>query len=248
MMAVKTEYRGASITEAVNNACENLAVSRDDLDIEVVSAGSAGILGFFKRPVIITAVSGGTAAKPTGHNSKGGPKNGPVAAPPANAVSEISHALKKILGLLDIEAEVKVKLDDHNHIKAHISSSDEQAVIGREGENIDAIQYLLRKIISHNYPSKIFFSLDVGNYRETRKKHLESLALSVANKARKTGKSQIIGALNPAERRIVHVTLQDDKAIRSVSVGGGLFKKIKIYTLGKARNDRSPKYQNKEPV
>ncbi len=234
-MAAKTEYRGASITEAADNACAKLAVSRDALNIEVVSAGSAGIFGFFKRPaVIMAAVNGGMAAtKSTIHKSKDrGLRNGPVAAPPANAVAEIGRTLEKMLDLLTIEAEVKVKLDDNNHIQAHISSRDEQTVIGREGANIDAMQYLLRKIISHNYPAKIFFSLDVGNYRATRKKHLESLALSVANKARKTGKSQIISALNPAERRIIHVTLQDDKAIRSVSVGGGLFKKIKIYPLG----------------
>jgi spoIIIJ-associated protein len=257
-MVVKTEYKGANIEEAINKACTSLELAREDLDIEVVSAGSAGIFGLLKRKAVISAApknghkiatdttsttrpqshanADATAKKPAMRQQKrdNSPRDS-VSAPPPETISEIGSTLKEMLNLLDYKAEVNLELDDSNRIKAQISCADEAAIIGREGENIDAVQYLLRKIISHKYPQKIFFSIDVGNYRERRKKHLQDLALSVADKVKESGKNQIINALNPAERRIVHVTLQEDTTIRSVSMGDGLFKKIKIFVPGKNR-------------
>lgn len=258
-MAVKTEYKGANVEEAIDNACTQLNVPREKLNIEVVSAGSAGIFGLCRRKAVIAAVikngregkvadsSGAmpeddnnpakTISKSPGHDKKG---HSSTSVPSPEIIAEISSTLQEMLNLLDIPSEVKIKLDQ-NHITAQVSCEDEESIIGKEGENIDAIQYLLRKIISRKSPTKIFFSLDVGNYRERRKKHLESLALSVAATVKESNKNKTINALNPAERRIIHVTLQNDTAIRSISIGNGLFKKIKIYVPGTGRNNPSPK-------
>ncbi len=247
-MAVKTEYKGANVEEAINNACQQLGLSRDNLDIEIISAGSAGIFGLCKRKAVISVIpkadqTDTETQEPTvskKHRSKPVKNNfsSPLASPVAPApeiISEVKDTLQKMLDLMDIEAEVEAELDDKNRIKSQIICNDESSIIGREGETINALQYLLRKIISHKYPQKIFFSIDIGNYRERRRKHLEDHARAMAAKVKETGKKQIIKALNPAERRFVHVALQDDKEIRSVSIGDGLFKKIKIYIPGKSR-------------
>ncbi len=257
-MAVKTEYKGANVEEAIDNACTQLKVPREKLNIEVVSAGSAGLFGLCRRKAVIVAVirngkegkiddSSGAMSEADNHPPKTiskSPRHDQkdhsfTSAPSPEIIAEISSTLQEMLNLLDITSEVKIELDQ-NHITAQVSCEDEDSVIGKEGENIDAIQYLLRKIISHKSPTKIFFSLDVGNYRERRKKHLESLALSVAAIVKESNKNKTINALNPAERRIVHVTLQNDTAICSVSIGDGLFKKIKIYVPGNGRNKTSP--------
>ena len=78
-------------------------------------------------------------------------------------------------------------------------------------------------------------SLDVGTYRERRAEELKELALELAAQVREEGKTQAIPALNPSERRVVHMVLQDDNTIRSRSVGGGLFKKVLIYKPGRKK-------------
>jgi len=84
-------------------------------------------------------------------------------------------------------------------------------------------------------------AIDVGDFREKRQDELEDQARELAALVKEDGKTQTIPSLNPSERRVVHMALQDDKEIRSRSVGDGLFKKILIYKPGKPNNGGSKK-------
>ena len=155
--------------------------------------------------------------------------------PSSETVEEVKSLLLKMVELMGFPSEVTATVNG-NKISAHIAGEHSKSLIGRNGDTLDAIQYLMRKMISQKkYPDKLFFSLDCGNFRESRKKELQELAIEMANQVKETGKTRTIAALNPAERRIVHVTLQDDKSIRSSSVGEGLYKKIRIFIPGKGR-------------
>ncbi len=270
MSTKKLEYRGSSVEAAIAAACADLKANRDELEIEVVSAGSAGIFGLCKKKaVILASAKASKAAKPepgtpeeripagkARHHAKSGkdqarprtsPKRAPLAppddtpsTPPAPEVlDQIKEMLQTLLQLMDLPATVSMSAKG-NKVSAHIIAENNDAeIIGRDGSTLDAIQYLLRKIVSQKFPEKIVLSLDAGNYREDRQKELEELALEMAKKVKETGKSQLISALNPAERRIVHVTLQDDSTIRSSSIGEGLFKKVRIYLPGQGRKKSS---------
>ncbi|MCI5120159.1 MAG: RNA-binding protein, partial [Candidatus Electrothrix sp. AUS4] len=126
----------------------------------------------------------------------------------------------------------------------------EDELVGKEGRTLDSLQYLLRKITSRRLPERIMLSLDVGTYRERRAEELRELALELAAQVREEGKTQAIPALNPSERRVVHMVLQDDHTIRSRSVGAGLFKKVLIYKPGRkkpyARKGKGKKEQQAE--
>lgn len=160
--------------------------------------------------------------------------------PPApEVVAEIKELTQTVLRLMGFDVEVTMSVEGHK-VAAHIlGGNNHDAIVGREGSTLDALQYLLRKIVSQKFPEKITLSLDAGTYRQDRQKELEQLALELAQKVKETGKSQMISALNPAERRMVHVILQDDTAIRSASIGEGLFKKVRIYLPGKGRKKSS---------
>lgn len=261
------EYKGNTLDDAISAACSDLKSNQEDLHIEVVSAGSAGIFGFCKKKAIITASRKGhnqgkaeknpqpegRATEKLRHHSKansdrGRTKNAPK--PPASSfavatakfqtpspevLEQIKELLATLLRLMDFKTEISITASD-DKVTAHISTEgDAERIIGRDGSTLDAIQYLLRKIVSQKVSEKINLDLDAGNYREKRQKELESLALELADKVRETGKSQIISALNPAERRIVHIALQDDTTIRSSSIGDGLFKKVRIALPGQGR-------------
>jgi spoIIIJ-associated protein len=109
----------------------------------------------------------------------------------------------------------------------------EEDLTGTDGKVLDSLQYLLRKIVSRKVPERLRISINVGDFREKRLEELKVKAVELAAQVKEDGKTQVLPALNPSERRVIHMILQEDKDIRSRSVGDGLFKKILIYKPGK---------------
>jgi spoIIIJ-associated protein len=103
---------------------------------------------------------------------------------------------------------------------------------------------LLRKIIVKKYSEKAIISLDAGNFRADRTEELNQLGQELASEVKKSGKTRSIPSLNPSERRVVHLALQDDKDVRSRSVGEGLFKKVLIYRPG-SKSKKGPARKRK---
>lgn len=114
-----------------------------------------------------------------------------------------------------------------------ISGQFEEELAGPEGKTLDSIQYLIRKMTARKCSERLRITINVGNFRERRLDELKERAVELANKVKETGKTQVLPALNPSERREIHMVLQEDKDVRSRSVGDGLFKKILIYKPGK---------------
>lgn len=170
---------------------------------------------------------------------------------PAKEVSkeimeEIKGSTEQILSLMGCSAEVSLS-EDMGKVLVQISGSNLENIIGEEGNTLDALQYLVRKIVSQKFSEKIMLSMDAGDFRETRKNELQELALEMARIVKEGKKYRIIAPLNPAERRIIHVTLQTDTTIRSKSIGEGLFKKIKIYLPGQGRKSQRKRRPNPKP-
>jgi spoIIIJ-associated protein len=126
---------------------------------------------------------------------------------------------------------------------AHCKVSDDhqEVLTSQDGRVLDSLQYLLRKIISKKITGRIQLTIDVGDFREKRFQELKERAIEYAALVKEDGKTQVISSLNPSERRVVHVALQDDPDIRSRSVGEGLFKKVLIYKPGKGRKNNNRK-------
>jgi spoIIIJ-associated protein len=112
----------------------------------------------------------------------------------------------------------------------------EENLTGPDGKVLDSLQYLLRKIVSRKVPERLRVSINVGDFREQRLEELKVKAVELAALVKEDGKTQVLPALNPSERRVIHMVLQEDKEIRSRSVGDGLFKKILIYKPGKGNS------------
>ena len=146
----------------------------------------------------------------------------------------------KILELMGCPSEISIEQDQNNKVHAKITGEFVDILVGPEGQTLDGLQYVMRKIITRKFSQKVLFALDAGGFRENRMGELQARALRLAQEVKETGKTRTIPAINPAERRMVHMALQDDTEIRSRSVGEGLFKKVLIYLPGKGRR-RSPR-------
>lgn len=149
------------------------------------------------------------------------------------ALAIIERELSRILELMGYSAPVEIRAKGAS-VLCHVGGGEHEDVLtGQDGKTLDSIQYLLRKIIARKVPNRLRLTVDVGNYREKRLVYLKEKAAELAEQVKEDGKTQVIPALSPSERRVVHVSLQEDKEIRSRSVGDGLFKKILIYKPGK---------------
>jgi spoIIIJ-associated protein len=286
MTAKMHTFKGKDVPEAINKACESLKVSQDQLDIEVVNTGSAGIFGLCRQKSIIKVTLKKESATPAasvaapGAQAKGSGKKKPsarptkpktekittppvkketVAAPPPPSAVEVRPAadlrpakdfdiltddereairadISKVLDLMGFPSTVTLNQEEES-LLAHIDGEHVSDIIGEEGRTLDSLQYLLRKIFSKKFAAKIILNLDAGDFRAHRLEDLTKLGLKYAAEVKETGKTRAIPSLNPSERRVVHMALQDDKEIRSRSVGEGLFKKVLIYQPAKGKKN-----------
>jgi spoIIIJ-associated protein len=297
-MAKGKDFYGKDVTEVIANACKELSASQEDLDIEVMETGSAGIFGLCRKKAHIRVtrktkkaaeperktkevVEPAAEPVPAGDNQEvvpakkkvtGGQKDAselkeaareekpsparkkkvqkqsaatvetvePKEAtqrelPSDQVLATIKQDISELLTIMGFPSEVTVDIVDYS-VACRISGEHQEVLVGNDGRTLDSLQYLLRKIMSRHLPDRMMLSLDVGDYRERRAQELKERALELADQVKADGKTQAIAALNPSERRVVHMMLQDDKDIRSRSVGEGLFKKVLIYKPGKKKS------------
>lgn len=272
----KHEYTGKDVNDAINQACEALSLSREDLDIEIITPGSTSIFGlYFKKAKIRVGVKqkDQTAAPPAEAGQRNGIKAKSAAArkgkearpekkaPPAKQaaaevpekkidttviVADTKALLKELLTKMGFPSEVSVQ-EEGRSLKAQIKGEHTDALTAENGQVLDSIQYLLRKMLSKKFAQKVLVSVDTGEFRAARREELFAMARDIAREVKDTGKSRSIPAMNPADRRIVHMAIQDDEAIRSRSVGEGIFKKIIIYQPGKGGKRPAPRRRSRRP-
>ena len=121
----------------------------------------------------------------------------------------------------------------------------EEDLTGVDGKVLDSLQYILRKVVTRKVPERLRISINVGDFREKRLENLKLKSVELATMVKEDGKTQVLPALNPSERRAIHMILQEDKEIRSRSVGDGLFKKILIYKPGKGNRGGRKRSQSR---
>ncbi len=157
-------------------------------------------------------------------------------------VDTIRQVLSGLLGHLGCEADIDIGLAQ-GAVEIKIATSDEEFLIGPEGQTLDAVQYLLRKIVSSKYSEKIGLSIEVGNYKSSRRQELAAMALRLAQEVKDSGKTRTLPPLNPAERRIIYIALQNEEKVRTKSVGDGVLKKIVLYRPTRGRKSAPSKRQ-----
>ena len=155
-------------------------------------------------------------------------------------LTTVKEELTTILDLMGFPSTVTVEAEDGT-AQCKVSDEHQEVLTSQEGRVLDSLQYLLRKIVSKKITGRVQLTIDVGNFREKRYQELQERAMEYASQVKENGKTQVISSLNPSERRVVHVALQDDPDIRSRSVGEGLFKKVLIYKPGKGRKNNNRK-------
>lgn len=147
---------------------------------------------------------------------------------PAKTVEMGKVFLEKVVHYLGVEGWVEVE-DTEEHILYRIHSDGQGLLIGRYGQTLDAIQYLMARVVNKDHRQWRRVIVDTEGYRERRAEVLKRMALRLGDKAKKTRRPVELDDMNPHDRRIVHITLQDDPDLYTESMGDDYNKYVVIY-------------------
>ena len=200
------EFKAKTVEEAITAASLEFGVASEDLDYEVVEKGSAGFLGLGSKPAIINAKK------------------------KDSFLDDINEYLENLFKAMDIETEIKIDYDaEASLMNIDIEGPDMGILIGKRGQTLDALQYLISLYVNKKTESYIRVKLDTENYRARRKDTLENLARNIAFKVKRTRRSFTLEPMNPYERRIIHSALQNDKYVATRSEGEEPYRKVVVY-------------------
>ncbi len=146
----------------------------------------------------------------------------------AHALIAGEEVLQKIIDLITTGAGIETRLEK-NKIKYHVNGGNSAVLIGKKGQTLEAIQYIVEKIVNKTSQQKVMVHVDVENYLENRRLNLEKLSAKLAEKAKRVGRPVTIGQMNAHDRRVVHLLLKDDSGVRTQSIGNGFYRKLVIF-------------------
>lgn len=144
--------------------------------------------------------------------------------------AEAAESMREIIAKMGIEATCVFERNDDGGARLNIQSEDGAILIGRKGRTLSAMQYLINRMISRGDTAENTERLvvDVGGYVDRRRESLQEMARNLAEKAKGTGRNMRLKPMSPQERRIIHVTLQDDEEVRTFSLGESLYRSVVI--------------------
>jgi spoIIIJ-associated protein len=238
------ETEGDTIDAAIENALKLLGVDREKVSVEIVSEGRKGILGFGAHKAKIRAeLRKPAVASKLGELKQAAPEPLAPTAEALEITEKAKRALEDILRLMGVKATVQQKASakgDEIILEVHAGNSG--LLIGRKGQTLEALQYLVTRISGERQGSEgPHIVVDIENYRERRRRSLEDLALRLGEKAKRQRKTVTVDALSAADRRIIHAALQDDPWVSTKSLGQGSYRRLLIIPEGDRRKkDESP--------
>jgi len=234
------EIEGKTIDEAIEKACSEFNVPREKLNIEIISDGATGFLGLGSKKAKIKAsiMSIDMAIDtPAAQSNKGAQRKSYVisasiepAGPEDSAESPAMRAkiiLEGILQRMNLACPLTVE-ETADTILLNIKGDGSGLLIGKRGQNLDAIQYIVNKSVSKNTNNRKMIVLDTESYRKKREESLIALAAKLAEKVKKSKKALTVGHMNAHDRRVIHLALQNDESLTTKSRGEGEFRKIVI--------------------
>ncbi|MBQ5659485.1 MAG: protein jag [Peptococcaceae bacterium] len=152
--------------------------------------------------------------------------------------------LAKIFEEMKLDVVIDVK-ENGGYLVFDLQGENLGILIGRRGDTLDSLQFLLNLVINDKNNAKVKGIIDIENYRAKREETLIGLGHKLAAKARKTGQKVVLEPMNPQERRIIHMALQNDKRVTTYSEGEEPYRKVVIEPVAGAEKPYYKKNYNK---
>jgi spoIIIJ-associated protein len=206
------EIEAKTIKEAIARACTQLDASKEQLEIEIIEQGPGMLMSLFSGKM--------SKIKATRINSANKKKD-------ADAIRRVQNVLETIVTRIQDGATVSMDLQG-NEVLFTINGDGSGIFIGKHGQTLEAIQYLLNKIRLSKFRDMPHIQVDCESYRARHYDNMVELANRMCEKAKKRGTPVTTNPLSPGDRRIIHMTLKKDAELTTWSKGSGTLKKVVI--------------------
>ncbi|MEF9918115.1 MAG: RNA-binding cell elongation regulator Jag/EloR [Eubacterium sp.] len=196
--------KGKTVEDAINNGLIQLGVTLEEVETKVIQVPETGVFGIFGRKEAIVEVM---LANNTGKKAEA-------------FLSEMFEAM-------EISCAVSTR-EEEGVLYIELKGKDMGILIGRRGQTLDSLQYLVSLVVNRSGGNYVRVVLDTENYRSKRQKTLEALAEKMAGKAIRYGKKMSLEPMNPSERRIIHAKLQNSDRVFTFSEGDDPYRHVVI--------------------
>ncbi len=156
----------------------------------------------------------------------------------AQKAQKAQEVLQGLIGWLSEQATVEIKEETSERILLEIHGDKTGLLIGKRGQTLDALQFLANKMVNRSRDTAKRIEVDMEQYRKRREQSLRSMAVRLGQKVKKKRKPITIEAMNAHDRRIIHLTLKNDRALETKSVGKGEMRKLVIHPVNGGRSKR----------
>ena len=191
--------------EALESALKELGVSREQVSVKVLHEPTKGILGLgAKLAKIRVTLKEDVSSTP-------------------------DVVLHEILSHMGLDAQIESRIINGS-VHLTVSSDNPGILIGKHGQTLNAVEYLLNCMLNRSSLVKKKVFVDAEGYRERREQMLADLAYRAAAKVKQTHQEIVLDPMSPRDRRIIHVTLQSDEQIRTYSRGEGMMRRVAVTT------------------
>lgn len=204
------EVEGRTVDDATKKAIAELGIQDPSkVNIEIIDEGKSGIFGFgVSRPAKIRLY----------YNTD---------------TKDIADTIKDVIANIFKRMDLECRISDvkEGELKVYIeleSKNNSGLIIGRKGKTLEALQFMVNLIVNHQTGSDKKIILDIESYRAKRERALRKMSKDIAFKVIKSGKPWTLEPMNPFERRLIHLTLQNDTRVITKSEGQGIYRKVTI--------------------
>jgi spoIIIJ-associated protein len=254
------DAHGRTTEEAIRSALEQLGVSRDEVDIEILTEGRPGVFGVGAQEarVRVTLIDDYEHDKewdepqpgallPTDEDDEEWDEPQPDSLLPTGEHAETARAmLEHMLDLLDFPNVVTVRGQQQDRgkttIQLDVAGDDVGLIIGRHGETLVSLQFLLNACLSKELPRDTRVVVDIEHYRDRREESLRGIALRAADRAIRERHPVTLQPMPPSERRIIHLTLQAHRYVSTESTGEGAERRVVVSPKQRTPPPRRPSY------
>lgn len=206
------EVSGKTVDEAIQIALEKLGVSEDKVEVTVLKKGRSGVLGMGVEEAKIKV------------------RLKPAAGEKADVVEVAKEVLETLVKLMKITAEVSVLQANTGELPVtlNIEGEDLGVLIGRRGQALASLQYVVRLIVAEKLKVWVPINVDIAGYKKRRYESLQNLALRLAEQVKRNRRLIMLEPMPADERRIIHLTLADHPDVTTQSMGEGDMRKVAI--------------------